>query len=201
MKIKKIIVGPLKANCYIVYDESIRKGVIIDPGGSSDKIIKSAKGLKIPYILNTHGHFDHIIANGPIKKHFKAKIAITTDDSKMITSYLKNYSFILGFARVKSPKAELLLSDRQLIKVNNLKFKVIIVPGHTKGSAAYLINNHLFTGDILFKGAHGMTLNRADGRRIIKGIKEKILVLPGNTIVHPGHEGDTTIAEERKRYV
>jgi len=92
VKIKKLIVGPLKTNCYIIFDEKTKKGVIIDPGAEAKKIIQKAKGLDIVYILNTHGHFDHIGANREIKNFFRAKIAIGRQDAPMLTDSQKNYS-------------------------------------------------------------------------------------------------------------
>jgi hydroxyacylglutathione hydrolase len=198
MEIKKLTVGPLKTNCYIAHNPETNKGVIIDPGSEAEKIIKEAKGLDIVYILNTHGHFDHIAANREIKKYFGAKIAIGKTDAPMLTSSAKNYSSVLGFGKIKSPKADLLLRNKQALKVDNLKIEVISVPGHSPGGVAFLIDNHLFPGDILFKGAYGLTLKEKDYKRLKKGIQEKLFILPEDTIVHPGHGLDTTIGQEKK---
>ena len=199
MKIKKLIVGPLKTNCYIIFDEKTKKGVIIDPGAEAKKIIQKAKGLDIVYILNTHGHFDHIGANREIKNFFRAKIAIGKQDAPMLIDPQKNYSQELGFGEIKSPPADLLLKDGQILKVDNLELKVISIPGHSPGAVAFLIDKNLFSGDILFKGAYGLTLKEKDRENLLKGIKEKIFTLPAEIIIYPGHGPETTIGSEKKR--
>lgn len=199
MKIKKLIVGSLKTNCYIIFDEKTKKGVIIDPGAEAKKIIQKAKGLDIVYILNTHGHFDHIGANREIKNFFRAKIAIGKQDAPMLIDPRKNYSQELGFGEIKSSPADLLLRDGQILKVGNLELKVISIPGHSPGAVAFLIDKNLFSGDILFKGAYGLTLKEKDHENLLKGIKEKIFTLPAEIIVYPGHGPETTIGSEKKR--
>ncbi len=197
MKIKKVVVGPLSTNCYIVFDEKTKKGVIIDPGGDVDKIIREAKGIDIVYILNTHGHFDHIIANNEIQKHFQAKIVIGEKDSEMLTDAQKNYSATVNPKKVESRKADLLLGGGELLEVGNLKFKVIAVPGHSPGSLAFLINNHLFSGDVLFKNGYGVTFSGKDHETLMASIKEKIFSLSDDAIIHPGHNSETTVKEEK----
>jgi glyoxylase-like metal-dependent hydrolase (beta-lactamase superfamily II) len=198
MKIKKIIVGSLKTNCYIIFDEKTKKGVIIDPGSNAKNIIKEAEGLNIAYILNTHGHFDHMEANQKIKNYFKAKIAIGKNDAKMLTNALKNYSFVFG-RRATSPEADILLKDKQVLKVDGLKIKVISIPGHSPGGVTFLIGNYLFSGDSLFKKGYGITPNIKDRKKLLKNIKEKIFTLPGQITVYPGHGNLTKIIEEKKR--
>ena len=199
MEIKKIVVGHLKVNCYIVFDKKTKKGIIIDPGSSAKKIIEKVKGLNIIYILNTHGHFDHIGENKKIKEYFNAKIAIEKSDAQMLTNPLKNYSLLLVKRKIKSPKADLLLKDGQLLIVDGLRIKVISIPGHSPGGVGFLINNHLFSGDILFKNTYGLSLSDKDKQKLIRGIKLKFLKLPDTTIVHPGHGPETTIKEEKKQ--
>lgn len=199
MKIQKLILGPLKTNCYIIFDEKTKKGVIIDPGAEAEKIINKVKGLDIVYILNTHGHFDHIGANREVKNFFRAKIAIGKQDAPMLVDSRKNYSQKLGFGKIKSPPADLLLEDNQVIKVNSLIIKVISVPGHSPGGVAYLINNrYLFTGDILFRNTCGLTLKEEDYYKLIKGIRKKIFILPDEIIIYSGHGNPTTVAQAKK---
>lgn len=197
MKIKKIIVGSLSTNCYIVFDEKTKKGVIIDPGGDADKIIREAEGINIVYIFNTHGHFDHITANNEVQKHFQAKVVIGGKDSEMLTDAQKNYSATVNPKKIENFKADLLLGGGELLEVGNLKFKIIAVPGHSPGSLAFLINNHLFSGDVLFKNGFGITFSDKDQDTLMVSIKEKIFSLPDDTIVHPGHNSETTIKEEK----
>jgi len=197
MKIKKVVVGPISTNCYIVFDEKTKKGVIIDPGGDADKIIKDAQGIDVVYILNTHGHFDHIAANNKLQKYFQAKVVISEKDAPMLVNAQKNYSLVINTELVKSSKADLLVHEGQSLEVGNLKFKVIAMPGHSPGSIGFLIKNHLFSGDVLFKSGFGITFSEKDHNTLMKSIKEKIFTLPDETVVHPGHNLETTVKEEK----
>jgi glyoxylase-like metal-dependent hydrolase (beta-lactamase superfamily II) len=197
MKIKKVVVGPISTNCYIVFDEKTKKGVIIDPGGDADKIIKDAQGIDVVYILNTHGHFDHIAANNKLQKYFQAKVVISEKDAPMLVNAQKNYSLVINTELVKSSKADLLVYEGQSLEVGNLKFKVIAMPGHSPGSIGFLIKNHLFSGDVLFKSGFGITFSEKDHNTLMKSIKEKIFTLPDETVVHPGHNLETTVKEEK----
>lgn len=179
MEIKKIIVGGLDNNCYVLVSDS--RGIIIDPGDEPEKILKAVEELEIEIILATHRHFDHITALKQVKKATRAKAAIHPMD------------WVDGFDQE--------LTDGQIIKFGTEQLKVIHTPGHTPGGCCFLVGDDLFSGDTLFPNGHGNTMfpggNEAD---ILRSIREKLMVLPDATRVYPGHGPETTIGRERALY-
>lgn len=179
MTINKIVVGGLGNNCYIVESEKI--GIIIDPGDEADKIIKAAQDLDIKMILATHRHFDHINALQQVKQTVKAEAAIHPSD------------WVSGF--------DIKLNDAQVIEFGKEQLRVIHTPGHTPGGCCFLVGNDLFSGDTLFPNGPGNTLfTGGDGQAILRSIREKLMVLPDETMVYPGHGPSTTIGRERALY-
>ena len=203
MIIKMYTVGPLKTNCYVVGCEERLEAVLIDPGFSSAEgriILDQLKSmnLKLKYVINTHGHFDHILGNSLIKEETGAEILIHRKDAEMILDPEKNLSVLIG-ARVYSPPAEHCLEDDETISIGELAFKVMYTPGHTSGSISLLIDNILFSGDTLFAGSIGRTdLPGSSYREIIRSIREKLLVLSDDVKLYPGHGPISTIGEERR---
>ena len=152
------------------------------------------------YIVNTHGHFDHISGNGLLKDTLKAEILIHKDDACMLTDPSRNLSYMLGLTII-SPKPDRLLEDGEKIEVGELQLIVMHTPGHTEGSISLFCKeeNAVFTGDTLFAGSVGRTdLPGASLQKLLKSLNDKILKLPDETIVYPGHGGKTTIGRERR---
>lgn len=205
MTIISLAVGPLTTNCYIVTCERTLEALIIDPGFSiheGDNIIKEIekRALQVRYIVNTHGHVDHISGNAKIKETTKAKIMIHKDDAHMLMSPPRNLSTMLGLSAVSLPPDHL-LSDGDKIRVGFLEFEVLHTPGHTPGSISLYCRdeNAVFTGDTLFAGSVGRTdLPGSSYKKLISSIKGKLLKLPDETVVYPGHGEETTIGRERK---
>ena len=204
MQIYSWIVGPLATNCYIIRCEETNESLVIDPGFSpeeTDEILDFIRcGFKVKYILNTHGHVDHTSGNGVMKSFTGAEILIHEDDASLLTDPMKNLSNMLDL-NVISPKADRLLRDGEVVKVGNLKFTVIHTPGHTKGSISLFCKeeNVVFTGDTLFAGSIGRTdLPGASFREMMHSLRDKLLRLPDETIVYPGHGGKTTIGREKR---
>lgn len=194
------MVGAMLANCYIIADEETKEAAIIDPSAEEEEILKVVKdnNLKVKYIINTHGHMDHIGANAKIKEATGAKILIHHDDRNLLTSPAKNLAIFWG-RMTKSPPADRLLKDGEIIPLGNLKIKVIHTPGHTRGSICLLVDDRLFTGDTLMRNTIGRTdLPGASSKMLVQSIKERILPLGAGIEVYPGHEGETTIGQERK---
>jgi len=186
--IKKIVVGELETNCYLLYNEEKKEGVIIDPGAESNKILNEINklNLKILYIINTHGHADHISADEELKKFTQAKLLIHKADLSWF-----------NFFSLSTPDAY--LEEKQIIKVGGSSLKVFHTPGHSEGSVCLLGEGFIFTGDTLFCGGVGrVDLPGGDERKLFRSLKEKILTLPANTIFYPGHGPECTIGEERK---
>ena len=205
MEIKKMPVSPIGANCYIISERN--EAFIIDPGGDPEKIIRAAKNFEVRYILLTHAHFDHIGALNDISAAFPdAKTAVSTFEHDWLYSPQLNFSEEFGFSFVFGKEVDIKLEDGMTLDFAGTKIKVFHTPGHTPGSTCFYIEKSeicdehiLFSGDTLFRSSIGRTdFPGGDGKKIIESIKTKLLVLPDETIVHPGHDDDTTIALEKK---
>ncbi len=200
MIIKKLEVGPIMANCFILGCESTKDAVVIDPGDDADRILMTLakSGLKVKYLINTHGHFDHVGANKRMKEVTGAKIAIHPDDEPMFQE-LSRSAMMFGLSAENSPPADILLNDGDEITFGEITLKVIHTPGHSRGGICLYTKGHLFAGDTLFAGSIGRTdLNGGDYDTLISSIKEKLLVLEPETIVYTGHGPETTIGNEKR---
>lgn len=193
---KKIVVGAMKANCYIFGDSETREGFIIDPGGDPDKIkaIINRYHLDIKSIINTHGHIDHISAN----RYFNLPIWIHKEDANFLQDSDKNLSSLLGFD-LKSPQATKLLEEGEVLKIGKLSLEVIHTPGHTPGSICLKSDGILFSGDLLFAGGIGRSnFPYGSEKELFQSLKKKVLVYDDDTVVYPGHGPTTTIGMEKK---
>lgn len=212
MFIHKIPVGPLKVCCYIVAGKISNDAMIIDPGADAEAIIDFLKkGRLTPKIIVlTHGHGDHIGANAALKKAFPdIQICIHEEDQDMLPYPAKNLSILSAFyggPTVRSPLANRLLKDGDMITVDEHVFDVIHTPGHTPGGICLSSKKRengkppiLFSGDTLFKESIGRTdFPGSDQEKLLRAIKERLFVLDEDTIVYPGHGPSTTILEEKK---
>jgi glyoxylase-like metal-dependent hydrolase (beta-lactamase superfamily II) len=198
--IKKLEVGPIMANCFILGCEDTREAVVIDPGDDADRIlmILAKEKLTVKYLINTHGHFDHVGANRRMKEVTGAKLAIHPDDVPML-SELSRSAASFGLSAENSPEPDRLLHDKDTVRFGNITLTVIHTPGHSRGGIALYTPGHLFAGDTLFAGSIGRTdLPGGDYDTLIAGIKQKLLVLPDDTVVYTGHGPETTIADEKR---
>ncbi len=201
MIIRELAVGPLMANCFIVGCKDTKKAVVIDPGDEADKILMAlAKDkLTVSYILNTHGHFDHVGANKKLKEATSAKLAIHEKDATML-KLLSGNAAVFGLSAENSPDPDFFLTDGLIIEFGKLSMKVIHTPGHSPGGVSFYCGNVLFAGDTLFSGSIGRTdFPEGDHDTLISGIREKLFVLPDDTVVYTGHGPKTAIGNE-KRY-
>jgi hydroxyacylglutathione hydrolase len=198
--LKKLEVGPIMANCFILGCEDTREAVVIDPGDDADRIlmILAKEKLTVKYLINTHGHFDHVGANRRMKEVTGAKLAIHPDDVPML-SELSRSAASFGLSAENSPEPDLLLNEGDTVSFGNITLKVIHTPGHSRGGISLYTPGHLFAGDTLFAGSIGRTdLPGGDYDTLIASIKEKLLVLPDDTVVYTGHGPETTIADEKR---
>ncbi|MCL5037681.1 MAG: MBL fold metallo-hydrolase [Chloroflexi bacterium] len=180
MILKKLEVGPLQANCYIMGDENTGNALVIDPGGDTDLILEVLKdeGLKVSKILCTHGHPDHVGGAYSLAEAAGAPVCIHAEDSSF-------YGL----------DADCLLSDGEEIAQDSIALKVIHTPGHTPGSVCFLCGSRLFTGDTLFAGSVGRTdFPGGNTRQLMESLAKKIAGLPPGTEVFPGH-GESTRLE------
>lgn len=200
MIIRSLEVGPIMANCYILGCEDTKEAVVIDPGDEAGRILMTlAEGkLKVKYIINTHGHFDHVGANKDLKKATKAKLMIHADDEPML-SELVQHARAFGLNAENSPPADINIADNDEIKFGNITLKVIHTPGHSMGGVCLLTDKVLISGDTLFAGSIGRTdLPGGDYDTLISSIKTKLLCLDEDTIVYTGHGPETSIGREKK---
>ena len=191
-------------NCYVVQDKKTKETMIIDPGNVSDELIQilDAMEVKMKYILLTHCHGDHIGGVSKIKEKYGGQILIHRKDAEGLKDININLSTHIGLEPVIIEE-DARLDDGDLIHLGDLEFKVIHTPGHTAGSISLYCKekNMVFSGDTLFRGAWGrVDLPTSSFEDIMKSINNKLLVLPDDTIVYPGHGIPTKIAEEEPIY-
>ncbi|NLO90255.1 MAG: MBL fold metallo-hydrolase [Clostridia bacterium] len=201
MKIKTIIVGKLHTNCYIFFDPETREGAVIDPGSQGDKILDyiDQSKIKVKYIINTHGHYDHIGADLFLKEKLGAEILIHGKDAAMLKDPMLNLSFYDDVSEIGGIVPDRLLKEGDTISVGNISFKVLHTPGHTPGSICLLSQREIFTGDTLFECSVGRTdLPGGSFKQLKDSLKNKILNLPDHLIVYPGHGPSTTMEHEKK---
>ena len=199
MKYELVVVGALETNCYLVYDEETRDCAVIDPGADPEKIISTIADLELKpvVVLNTHGHVDHIGANSDIIQKYAVPLAMHAADTGMlkVSDYIE-LSLLLG-AR-NSPAPDRLLAEGDEIAVGRTSLRVIHTPGHTPGSVGFVQGGFLFSGDTLFCGGVGRTdLPGGSWKDLERSIRERILTLPEETVVLPGHGPHTTVEQER----
>ncbi len=199
MKYESLIVGPLETNCYLVFCPETLECAVVDPGAEGDQIIRliEKRGFKPTLLLNTHGHIDHIGANKDIKERYDIPLYIHSADSPMLESVLQSEMGILMGAK-DSPPSDHFFEDGEKIEIGKSFLKVIHTPGHSPGSVSFLGDGFLLSGDTLFCGGVGRTdLPGGSWQEMVSSINNKILTLPDEMIVLPGHGPHTTVGQEK----
>jgi len=183
VKITKINMGPYNNNGYIVICPDTNEGIIIDTPAEPEKLLGAIGDVQIKSILITHKHQDHLLGFDEITGAVQVPVGIGTDDAD-------------GLPR--PPQID--LKDGMVIKFGNQEMTVLDTPGHTEGATCFLIGKHLFSGDTLFPGGPGKTRSPEAFQQVVDSITKKLLVLPDDTAVYPGHGDDTTIGKAREEY-
>ena len=197
-----LTVGLLEVNCYIIGDEETKEAVVIDPGGDEDEILDALKyhQLNLKYIIDTHGHFDHVDANLPLRQATGAQIAIHEADAQMLSQPSAEAMFFTG-NRLRPSQADILLKENDIISFGSYRLKVLHTPGHTPGGISLVMEDHpyVYVGDLLFNGSIGRTdFPGGSFDALIDAVRTKIFPLGDNYTVYPGHGPVTTVGHERK---
>lgn len=195
LEVTKIVVGELSTNCYLL--KSGQEGVVIDPGAEGSLILRKIEdlGVELKYVLNTHGHFDHIGSNDVVRGKTGAKLAIHELDAENLKNSAKNSSLLVGW-NLKLEPADTLLKEGDILSFGSHSLTVLHTPGHTPGSVSFLIDNKIFSGDLIFAGSIGRTdLPGGSSKAMMESLK-RISELPEETIIFPGHGPETILRDE-----
>jgi hydroxyacylglutathione hydrolase len=202
MIVKMLVVGPFATNCYVVGSSSTKEGMIIDPGAEAETILGTVRqmGLSISLIVITHAHMDHVGALYSVKAKTNAEFAIHEAEKGFVLSSPMRMLTSVGLTPFKAPpKPDRLLKDGDSIDIGDLHFEVLYTPGHSSGGISLSGHGVVFSGDTLFNFGIGRTdFPGCSHERLMKSIREKLMVLPDETIVYPGHGPSTTIGNERR---
>jgi len=204
MVVKQYEVGNFAVFCYLIGDEETQEGLFIDPADDAKRLLSEAKSQgidKIRYIVNTHSHVDHIMGNAEMVKRSGAKIVIHQEDASALVRTPTD--LLEMFGATPSPPADIQVKDGEIVQVGNVALKVLHTPGHSPGGMSLHLDGMVFTGDTLFVGSVGRTDFPGSSWDVLENsIRKKLYVLPGETVVFPGHNyGSTptsTIQYERR---
>lgn len=200
MIIKKLTVGPIMANCFIVGCEETRQAAVIDPGDEADRILMTLadEQLKVAVIVNTHGHFDHVGGNARLKQATGAPLLIHRLDAPMLDQ-LAAAASQWGMTAENSPPPDRTIDEGDTVPFGNLAFNVLHTPGHTPGGISLHTDETVFVGDTLFAGSIGRTdFPGGDYATLISSIQGKLFALGDDVTVFTGHGPETTIGEEKR---
>lgn len=203
MKIVVIPVTPFSQNCSLIWDPSSMKGAFVDPGGNVEQLIKAAKDnhVEIEKIILTHGHLDHVGGTTAIASHFSVPIIGPHKGDKFWLDGLMQQSQMFGFPPASPFEPTQWLNDNDTISVGTLTLEVLHCPGHTPGHVALVerSSNRIIVGDIIFAGSIGRTdFPQGNQQQLIDSIKRKILSLPEDMMIYPGHGPTTTVGTEKE---
>lgn len=197
MEVQTLVVGLFATNCYLAICSATGEGLVVDPGAEGKRILLQIRqrGLKITGIVNTHGHIDHTGANKRLKKELQAPLYLPEKELETYRKPLFGLSLFFG----KPVQPDRLLREGEQIFFGKQVLTVMETPGHTEGSISLCGSGAVFTGDALFAGSIGRTdLAGGSHTLLLKAIREKLLVLPPETVVYPGHGPATTVGAEAK---
>ena len=192
--------GLLQANCHFLYDQEIASGLVVDPGGDAEEILRlvETSGVKLGGILLTHGHGDHIAATAELVEATGASVYGSAEAEAVLASP-DDYVLFPGMPSFREGKVDHLVNEDGDLTVAGLAVGVVTTPGHTAGSLTFFINRGLYCGDLLFRGSVGRTdLAGGSFDQLAASVRKLILTYPGDTAVYPGHGSSTTLQKEQE---
>ncbi len=193
--------GPIQANCFVFADKAAGEAALIDPGdpgGDAMLLALAERKLKVTTILATHGHVDHAAGVARMKRATGAPFLIHESEADSLKA-MPQIGAMFGVTGLEVPEVDRTFKDGDAIAVGALSLKVIHTPGHSPGGSCFLWEKHLFVGDTIFQGSIGRTdLPGGSYKRIIDSIKTRIVSLPDDTTLYPGHGPETTVAFEKR---
>lgn len=202
---EQLVVGMLQTNCYILGDKANRVAVVIDPGGDKDRIVRRLKelDLELVAILNTHGHFDHVLDAWSLKEQAGGQIYLPAKDEYLLNDRMVGLAAVLGAGSGGSSKkvVDQSLKEGDVLTFGAIRLEVLDTPGHTPGHVSLYSpeTESIFVGDTLFAGSIGRTdFPGGSFEQLIGSVRSKIFTLPGNTKVFPGHGPETTVEHEKR---
>jgi glyoxylase-like metal-dependent hydrolase (beta-lactamase superfamily II) len=201
LMVRGIVVGVFAENCWIIGSRKTGEGIVIDPGDQPEEIMALAKdmGLNIKLIANSHAHVDHILGVRGVQEATGARFLLHPQELEIARGAAGAAAGLLGQAVEPPPEPDALLADGDEVEVEGVKLKVIHTPGHTPGSLSFYTEGMLFSGDTLFRGSIGRTdLQGGDYGQEMSSIVDRLLELPDDTVVLPGHMQETKIGIERQ---
>jgi hydroxyacylglutathione hydrolase len=204
MIIERFIVGMLQTNCFLLGDPQTRQAVVIDPGGDADKIANRIEelGLSLSAILNTHGHYDHVMDAWTLQKRLGGEIYLHQKDQPLLQDSMVGMgSFFASISQAPKMKIDHGLKENDVLEFGSIRLHVFETPGHTQGHVAFHFSDAgiIFVGDTLFAGSIGRTdFPGGSFDQLISSVQQKIFPLKGETIVYPGHGPKTTVEREKR---
>jgi hydroxyacylglutathione hydrolase len=183
IRIKKLKIAPYETNCYIIVCPRSGEGAVVDTPGESNRMLAEVADVSIRYIIITHTHPDHLGAFRKVREKLGVPVAVHSLEAGCLPS-----------------PPDISLQDGDVLSFGSVSLRVLHTPGHTPGSICLLCGKHLFSGDTLFPGGPGNTRTPADLAQIVDSIASKLLVLPDETLVYPGHGDDTVLAKEKREF-
>ena len=201
LMVRGIVVGVFAENCWIIGSRRTREGIVIDPGDQAEDILHLAKdmGLNVKLIANSHSHVDHILGVRDVQSATGAQFLMHSNEVEGARAAGAMAARFTGKEAEPPPDPDHLLADGDVVEVDGLKLQVLHTPGHTQGSLSFYTEGMLFSGDTLFQGSIGRTdLPGGNFEQEMASIVDKLLALPDDTVVLPGHMQETSIGRERQ---
>ncbi|MGB3632547.1 MAG: MBL fold metallo-hydrolase [Rubrobacteraceae bacterium] len=202
MILEMLTVGPFQENCYVVGDEASGEGALIDPGDEASRIAIAVEqtSVEVGQIILTHSHIDHIGAVAQLAEEYACPVLIH-DEAEPMLKQAPTQAMMMGLKFDKVPSVDLYIEDEEIVEVGGLRLKALYTPGHARGHLAFYIEEEglVISGDALFAGSVGrVDLPGGSMEVLMTSIKERLLTLPDETVVYPGHGPETTIGNEKE---